>query len=158
MARIHINLLAVVLLSITLLIFGYVAFPVEDDDTGSSSVTVYIDFGDQGQLHRSNHTIWESGTFVSSEPTTNDSTMFEFRNVLGENQTVFALLTSVSDWGNFTIEFSDYSSQDGKFIDAIAGVENQEASWEYSINGEYGVKACDLRKVADGDIIIWKYS
>lgn len=151
------KLLVVVIYIIIILVGASILFPAEDDDTGSSSVTLIIDFGDNGNLFEKNHTIWKDGHFLNSTRNQDNTTIYEFQDLQGENQSVFAILEKAAVWGNFTFEYSDYPTQDGVFIDAIAGVENEQASWEYYVNGEYGVQASDLNIVNDGDVITWEY-
>ena len=135
---------------------GYLVIP-EDDDEGITTVQLFIDFGEHGELHSGNLTIWKDGTLISSEGTANNTTIFRFDQVSGENQTVLDVLLQAGRWGNFTIDHRTHGTEKGTFVEAIADVENGERSWQYYLNDEYGVLASDRKKVRDGDIIRWEY-
>lgn len=150
------KLLLISILIVVILVTAYQLTP-EEEGSGHAQVTLIIDFGDSGSLHKENITVWENGRIVSSVRSEDNSTVFEFRRLPGENMTVFDVLVEASHWGNFSLEYTDHDFPEGKYIDSIADVENGEKDWEYSVNGVYGERACDRKFVNDEDIIEWKY-
>lgn len=151
------KLLLISILVVILLVTAYKLTP-EDEGPGAAQVTLIIDFGDSGSLYKDNVTVWEDNHIISSSTSGDNITLFEFRHVTGENMTVFDVLVKASNWGNFSLEYSDHDFPEGKYIDSIAEVGNDEKDWEYSVNGEYGERACDRKFVKNKDIIEWKYS
>ena len=116
-----------------------------------------LQFHDHGVMYKGNLTIWDDGKILNSNHTTDNSTTFEFRNVTGENQSVFSTLITISRWANFTVEYREHGSEKGTFIESIAGIENDKHTWQYYINEEYGHSASDTSSVRDGDVIVWSY-
>lgn len=150
------KLFGVLTIVIMVLSMGYLMFP-EEEDEGLTTVRMIIDFGGHGELHAGNLTIWKDGEFVNSEMTSNNTTIFRFDRVRGENQTVLDVLSLTAEWGNFTMDHTTHSTERGTFVESIAGVENGDLTWQYYINDEYGVLASDRKRVRDGDTIRWEY-
>ena len=139
-----------------MLSLGYVLFP-EDENEGHSTVLRTIEFKDHGKSYANNLTIWGGGKVFGTRPREDNTTVFEFRGVSGENQTVLDVLLRAGEWGNFTIEYTEHATQKGSFVDSIADVENGDESWRYYVNDEYGIIASDRKQVRDNDIIRWSY-
>ena len=130
---------------------------MKNNDEGNSTVTLIIRFEENGELHEGNHTIWEGGVIVSSETTMDNSTIFEFPELSGENQTVFSVLKQASIIANFSVEYSFPATQQDIFVDSIAKVDNGEGNWQYYLNGEYGIKASNNVQLKNDDLVEWKY-
>lgn len=94
---------------------------------------------------------------ITTSPSREYATIYEFRGIVGENQSVLDVLRTAGNWSNISVDTTAYPALDGMFVDAIAGVENGDANWRYTINGEYGTRASDLRKVEDHDRVVWQY-
>ena len=151
-----VRLLFLSLFVVVILLLALV-FYQNEEKTGKGTVTLYIDFGKNGRLYTGNLTVWDRGKLVSTTMTENNTTIFEFLGISGNNLTVFSVLMKGAEWGNFSVRYSIYSSPAGIFIDSICEVDNDEKNWQYYINGGYGIRSCDGMPVEDGDIVRWVY-
>jgi hypothetical protein len=73
------------------------------------------------------------------------------------DETVFGLLERVA--GKEGLELVTEQYDFGVFVKAIGGAEGDaKRAWVYSVNGEAGQVAADVRQLAEGDHVEWKYT
>ncbi|MBC7107495.1 MAG: DUF4430 domain-containing protein [Methanomassiliicoccales archaeon] len=126
------------------------------------TATLIIDFnGPEGTIKPGNMTVWQeiNGQWKIVESNENaGKTVWIFRNVSNVSN-VFELTQRAAQIGNFTLDVHHYLGM-GYFIEAIAGVENEKPGrgWQYWVNDEYAMKACDQWYLKNGDVVRWKFA
>ncbi len=137
----------------------------DEPDTGPGTVTLVIDFGDReptqiGGGLPGNTTTWhplKDGTWVS-ETENFSRTTWRFENVPVEDDTVGDLLDWAAEEFNFTIGSTYFSNVGSRYIESIAGVEEDgDRYWQFWYKGSLGSKGADLQGLKDGNIVEWRF-
>lgn len=85
--------------------------------------------------------------------------MKSYEMVPPKNATVFSLLEELVERENFKIEFKIYEEM-GVLVQSIDGVKNGQdnAYWQYWVNGALPPIAADKKEVVKGDRVEWKFA
>ncbi|MFH1428101.1 MAG: DUF4430 domain-containing protein [Patescibacteria group bacterium] len=80
--------------------------------------------------------------------------------VINSDSTVFDVLEKITSENNIKLEYKDYGSGTGVFIESINEVANDfkaNSFWQYWVNNEYAPVGASSYQLKDGDIVEWKY-
>src|SRR3989344_5000419 len=78
-----------------------------------------------------------------------------------ERGTVFDILKEVTEKNEIGLEYKDYGSGLGMFVESIGGVKGSGANsawWQFWVNDEYSEKGASSVAAAPGDAIKWKFT
>jgi hypothetical protein len=120
---------------------------------GASVAAIYMKRGNEGVAGQ---------VIASVEINFGNGTVWSYPDISveGKNATVYGTLTEAAHQGNFSVKYTYYGQYDSLLVNSIAGIVNGESNsyWQYWLNGDYGQVGADKRRVADSDIIEWKFT
>lgn len=137
----------------------------EENQVEKVSATLIIDFnGPEGSINPGNITVWRTSMSypdqwqIAEVHENNGRTVWIFENITGITN-VLELLERAAEIGEFAVNGRRYQLPEGYFIEAIDGVQNENPGrgWQYYVNGEYALKACDKYNLSDGDVVLWLF-
>jgi len=77
------------------------------------------------------------------------------------NNTAFAILIEAGREVGFRVAYVPYELPKGMFVTAINGTSNGGSgglSWQFWVNGAYGMVASDHRALNDNDVVVWAFT
>jgi len=92
---------------------------------------------------------------ISVQINQGDGTVETYEQITAE--TAFDALTTVANQKNIPVAVKEYDF--GIMVEGVGNLHNSpERYWMYFINGSAGVEAANKAKLAENDVVEWKYS